>query len=300
MELLRRAACSISPGLRTPSGSGMARTVSRSRWWRPLNACAPTPACSSWCSLRSRSLLLPSSRSRKMPESLLLLLLELWLLRLCTCCGWWFACWCSCCCRNGFAQPMSPEPRALFVDEAHSDSTACRGNETGPNKKQTRRSLIHQFTGEESGGTFSLGVSREGCVCARFLRSYLENRLGRGRKLETSSITGGGGGALEAERVGPGRVRVVAHQPGIHHEDVARREACVFFPPNRRGKRGKNNKTFELDKKAGRAKKRSEARRQRERSRKLFSLPFRSRRSRRTKIVKRESARSRRRNGNAL
>ena len=78
---------------------------------------------------------------------------------------------------------------------------------------------------------------------------YLENRLGRGRKLETSSITGGGGGALEAERVGPGRVRVVPHQPGIHHEDVARREACFFHEENRREKQQQKNSR--IKKKAG-------------------------------------------------
>lgn len=55
--------------------------------------------------------------------------------------------------------------------------------------------------------------------------SNLEYRFSRGRELQTSSITSGGWGTLEAERVGSGRVPFVGHQAGIHHENMARREA---------------------------------------------------------------------------
>ena len=123
IELRTRAACSISPGLclaaAPPNGSGMARTVRRSRFsfiW-------------GWRNWMSRSLFLPSSRSRNIPESLLLLLLLLWLLRLCCCCCCCSCCCCCCCCwSSGFAHPINPEPIELLPLqlEAHRESTAYK------------------------------------------------------------------------------------------------------------------------------------------------------------------------------
>lgn len=78
--------------------------------------------------------------------------------------------------------------------------------------------------------------------------SNLEYWFGRGRELQTSSITSGSRGTLEAERVGSSRVPFVGHQAGIHHENMARREAYTKKAEDKRKRKKRREREKENEK----------------------------------------------------